>query len=153
RAYPVRIEFLPGVVPAMPANPIRALVPCLRDLVSVQDSQTSDRELLHRFSIERDEAAFAEIVRRHAPMLLRVGQRVLHNAHDAEDIAQAAFLLLARKAASIRWLDSVSGWLFQTAYRLSLKARTAAHRRAHHESQAAPAVPSNPMADLTVREL
>jgi RNA polymerase sigma factor (sigma-70 family) len=137
----------------MPDNPIRVIVPRLRELVSAQDSQISDRDLLHRFSDERDEAAFAEIVRRHAPMLLRVSQRVLRNTHDAEEIAQATFLLLAQKAASMRWHDSVSGWLFQTAYRLSLKARTAAHRRAHHESRATPAPPADPLVDLNVREL
>src|SRR4051812_11002108 len=113
----------------MSAAQIRSLVPHLRELAS-RDSQTADRELLRRFSDERDEAAFAEVVRRHAPMLLRVCQRVLHNGHDAEDVCQAAFLLLAQKADSVRWRDSVAGWLFQSAYRLSLKARVAAARRA-----------------------
>jgi RNA polymerase sigma factor (sigma-70 family) len=147
------MEFLPEVVSVMPADPIHTLVPRLRELVSAPSSQASDRELLCRFRTEHDEAAFAEIVRRHAPMLLRVGQRVLHSAHDAEDIVQAAFLLLAQKAASIRWHDSLAGWLFQTIYHLSLNARIAAKRRAHHESQAKPAPLADPLADLTVREL
>src|SRR5262249_55595603 len=86
-------------------------------------------------------------------MLLRVCRRVLHNGHDAEDICQAAFLLLARKAASVGWHDSVAGWLFQTAYRLSLKARTTAHRRTRHEAEARPVPSPDPVAELTVREL
>jgi RNA polymerase sigma factor (sigma-70 family) len=137
----------------MPANAIRNLVPCLRELVSAQGSQTSDRELLYRFTAQRDETAFAEIVRRHGPMLLRICQRVLRNAHDAEDVAQAAFLLLAQKAASLHWRDSLAGWLFQTAYRLALKARVSAHRRAHHEAQARIVPSDDPVNDLTVREL
>src|SRR5262249_26994650 len=74
-----------------------------------------------RFSARQDEAAFAEIVTRHQPMLLRLCQRVLHNGHDAEDICQAAFLLLPQKVTSTRWRDSVAGWLYQVAHRMSLK--------------------------------
>jgi RNA polymerase sigma factor (sigma-70 family) len=132
---------------------MRTLLPHLRELVSRTSSQAADRELLRRFSAERDEAAFTEIVRRHGPMLLRVCQRALHNGHDAEDVCQAAFLLLAQKATAIRWHDSVAGWLFQTAYRLSLKARVAGSRRAHHEARARPARQADPVAELTVGEL
>src|SRR5262245_17024930 len=95
-------------------------LPRLRELAAPIDDQTSDRDLLRRFVAGRDEAAFAEIVRRHGPMVLRLCRRVLHSSHDAEDVAQAAFLLLAQQAASRRWHASVAGWLFQTAYRLSL---------------------------------
>jgi RNA polymerase sigma factor (sigma-70 family) len=86
-------------------------------------------------------------------MLLATCRRVLHDGHDAEDICQAAFLLLAQRAASDRWHASVAGWLFQTAYLLSLKARTAAHRRARRETRARPVAQSDPVAELTVREL
>jgi RNA polymerase sigma factor (sigma-70 family) len=137
----------------MAASPIRSLLPHIRGLVSGPASQTADRELLRRFGLEHDESAFAEIVRRHGPMLLRVCRRVLPSEHDAEDVCQAAFLLLARKATSIRWHDSVTGWLFQTAYRLSLKARAAAARRARHEARARQAPPPDPLAELTAREL
>src|SRR5215470_4266180 len=113
----------------MAASRIRTLLPHLWELVPPFDGQTADRELLRRFSAKRDETAFAEIVRRHGPMLLRACRRLLHNGHDAEDICQAAFLLLAQKATSIRWRDSVASWLYQTAYRMSMKARTAASRR------------------------
>jgi RNA polymerase sigma factor (sigma-70 family) len=131
----------------------RTLLPRLLDLVSRRDSETPDRELLLRFSSRHDESAFAEVARRHAPMVLRVCRHVLHNSHDAEDVAQAALLLLARKAASIGWHDSVAGWLFQTAYRLALNARIAAGRRSRHEARAKPAAPADPVAELTVREL
>jgi RNA polymerase sigma factor (sigma-70 family) len=128
-------------------------MPCLRELVSANNRQTSDRELLHQFGSQQDQTAFAEIVRRHGPMLLRVCQRVLHDAHEADDIVQATFLLLAQKAATVRWHDSVAGWLFQTGYRLSLNAQKAARRRARYEGLARPAPPLDPLAELTVREL
>ncbi|HMF13888.1 MAG TPA: sigma-70 family RNA polymerase sigma factor, partial [Gemmataceae bacterium] len=94
-----------------------------------------------------------EIVRRHGPMVCRVCERVLHDPHDAEDICQAVFLLLAQKAGSGRWHDSVAGWLFQTAYRMSLKARVTALHRKHHEAHARPASQRDVAEELTVREL
>jgi DNA-directed RNA polymerase specialized sigma24 family protein len=65
---------------------------------------------LNRVGAYRDKAAFAALVRRHGPMVLRLGRRILHNEHHAEDIFQANFLLLARQALSIRWLAAVAGW-------------------------------------------
>src|SRR6266550_4704952 len=96
-------------------------------------ARISDRELLHCFSNQRDEAAFALLIRRHGPMVLRVCQRLLHNWHDAEDVCQATFLVLASKAASGHWQASVAGWLHQVAYHLARKAQAAAVRRGVHE--------------------
>jgi RNA polymerase sigma factor (sigma-70 family) len=137
----------------MATGRLRTLVTHLQKVVGPSDDQTPDRELLKRFSGERDEHAFAEVVRRHGPMLLRLCRRVLHSGHDAEDVCQAAFLLLAQKATSIRWRDSVAGWLFRTTYHLSLKARASADRRTRHEAQVRPIPPSDPVAELSVREL
>jgi RNA polymerase sigma factor (sigma-70 family) len=137
----------------MKIDRMQTILPELKKLVSRQDNETADRELLRRFSGERDEAAFAEIVRRHGPMLLRVCRRVLHSADDAEDVCQAAFLLLAQKATSLRWHESVAGWLFQAAYRLSLKARATAGRRKRHEARVKPLAPNDPIAELSLREL
>jgi RNA polymerase sigma factor (sigma-70 family) len=136
----------------MTAGRSRTLLPQLQKLVARFDDQTSDRELLARFAGRRDEAAFAEIVRRHGPMLLRACRRVLPNVCDAEDVCQAAFLLLAQKAASIRWRDSIAGWLFQAAYRMSCRARTVAKRRPRHEARATALPPPDPVAELSARE-
>jgi DNA-directed RNA polymerase specialized sigma24 family protein len=77
----------------------------------------------------REELAFDALLRRHGSMVLSVSRRVLHHAQDAEDVFQATFLLLARKAASIRKRDSLACWLHGVAHRLALKARAQTARR------------------------
>jgi RNA polymerase sigma factor (sigma-70 family) len=134
----------------MAALDIRTLLDSPRKSAALEPD--SDRELLRRFATARDQAAFAELVRRHGPMVLRLCRRVLQG-RDAEDVCQAAFLLLARQAGSQRWQASVNGWLFQVAYRMSLKARTAAARRSRHEARARTTPPADPPSEATFREL
>src|SRR5262245_45352247 len=87
----------------------------VRRLVGEAD-QTTDRELLDRFLGDRDEEAFRDLVQRHGPMVLGVCRRLLGNGHDAEDAFQATFLVLAGKAASVRYGRALSSWLYQVAY-------------------------------------
>ncbi len=92
----------------------------------------SDAQLLERFLSCRDEqaeAAFAAIVGRHVPMVLAVCRRVLVNEHDAQDAAQATFLLLARRASAIRRRESVGPWLHGVAVRVARRARARDVRR------------------------
>jgi RNA polymerase sigma factor (sigma-70 family) len=100
----------------------------------------ADGELLERFATRRDEVgelAFAALVNRHGPMVLRVGRGVLRDPNDVEDAFQATFLVLARKAGSLWVRDSIGPWLHGVAYRVATRARADSARRRRHERRAA----------------
>jgi RNA polymerase sigma factor (sigma-70 family) len=101
----------------------------------------TDRQLLEDFTSRRDEAAFAALVSRHGPMVLRVCRRVLHHEQDAEDAFQATFLALAGHAGSIRKRDTVGDWLHGVAYRTAMKVKRSAARRRNHEARLRTGVP------------
>ena len=103
----------------------RQLAPLLRYLRRVGGADDdSDPALLERFAHRRDDDAFAALVRRHGPMVLGLCRRVLHNDHDADDAFQAVFLLLVRKAGSLRSPEQLGPWLHGVAHRIALKARS-----------------------------
>ncbi len=90
-----------------------------------------------RESTEAAELAFAELVARHGPMVLRVCHTILGDLHEAEDAFQATFLVLARRAQSIRNRGSAASWLHGVAHRVARAARMAAGQRRTHERKAA----------------
>src|SRR5262249_60043444 len=90
--------------------------PHVRQFLQTQRcSAATDAELLERFLARHEEAAFAELVQRHGPIVLGLCRRVLRNQHDAEDAFQATFFVLARKGGSIRRPESLAGWLLHVA--------------------------------------
>jgi RNA polymerase sigma factor (sigma-70 family) len=125
----------------------------LRALVRATDEGASDRELLERFLGRREETAFVALLKRHGPMVLRVCRRVGGNEHDAEDAFQATFLLLARKADSIRKRESVASWLHGVAQRLALEARGREIRRQARERRAADMRKTSTGSDTAWQEL
>jgi RNA polymerase sigma factor (sigma-70 family) len=94
----------------------------------------TDAELLGRFIDQRDEDAFAALVRRHGPMVWGTVRRLVDH-HDPEDTFQAVFLVLFRKAASIRPRELLANWLHGVARQAALQARRAAGRRRTRERQ------------------
>ncbi len=109
----------------------------LRDLFSEGTAVgLGDAQLLARYAHSNDEAAFEALVARHGPMVLATCRAILHHEHDVEDAFQAAFLVLARKARSIRAGDALGGWLHRVAYRVSIQAGAEARRRRRREAEA-----------------
>jgi RNA polymerase sigma factor (sigma-70 family) len=91
----------------------------------------TDEELLNRFVRARDatgELAFRELVDRHGRMVLAICRQVLRHSHDVDDAFQATFLVLIRKARSIRAQESLGPWLSSVAYRTAQRARATASR-------------------------
>ncbi len=100
----------------------------------------TDGSLLERFrsgAADEAEAAFAVLVERDGPMVHHVCRRILGDRHDAEDAAQAVFLVLARRTRSIRRTDSVASWLYGVAARVAARARLDAARRRRRERKGA----------------
>jgi RNA polymerase sigma factor (sigma-70 family) len=97
----------------------------------------SDAELLERFLARRDDSAFEALLERHGPMVLGVCRQLVHDEHDADDAFQASFLMLVRKAESLRHHGTVGGWLFRVSYRVALRARASSARRRARETRVA----------------
>lgn len=113
----------------------------------------TDAALLDRFLSGQDQAAFEALVRRHGPMVLGVGRSVLGDAHLAEDVFQAVFLVLAKKSHGLRKRESLGSWLYGVAYRIALNARARAARRRKHERRVVAMTPAFPPAEDAGRDL
>jgi RNA polymerase sigma-70 factor (ECF subfamily) len=133
---------------------LHAVLHHIQKLAGVQAAAAlPDGDLLGRFVGQRDEAAFTALVERHGPMVLGVCRRVLRHAHDAEDACQAAFLVLARKAASIRKKDALASWLYGVAYHVATNLRRDLARRGGREAPLADTAAPDPAGEVTWREV
>ncbi len=119
----------------MAPGQLSGVIQNLRRTALLSDGAATDGQLLDDFIAHADEAAFEALVRRHGGMVWGVCSRVLGHSHDAEDAFQAAFLVLVRKAESVRPREMVGNWLYGVAYRTALKARGVANRRGAREKQ------------------
>ena len=119
----------------MPSSPIGVLIQHLRKLGLRNADNVSDGQLLERFCNQSDQAAFEALLRRHGAMVLGVCQRILPNAHDAEDAFQATFLVLVRKVRSLLGRKTVGNWLHEVASRTARNSRAAVCKRRVKEQQ------------------
>jgi RNA polymerase sigma factor (sigma-70 family) len=116
------------------ADPLARALNRLGRVVGEAVESLSDADLLRRYVATRDGEAFAVIVRRYGPMVFGVCRRVLGHVQDAEDAFQATFLVLARKARSIR-AAGLSRWLYGVAVRVANKARAQRAGRLARQAQ------------------
>jgi RNA polymerase sigma factor (sigma-70 family) len=96
----------------------------------------NDAELLTEFAAKGSHAAFAVLVSRHGPMAHGIAMRVLSSHHDAQDVTQAVFILLARDARKLASSPSVAGWIHTVTRRLALNAHKSRARRQRREHTA-----------------
>ncbi|HVS38874.1 MAG TPA: sigma-70 family RNA polymerase sigma factor [Gemmataceae bacterium] len=137
----------------MPTGPVHGVLDHVRRAaLREEDAALTDGELLTRYLARRDATAFEALVRRHGPMILGVCRRILRSEADAEDAFQAVFLVLIRKAASIRPRERTANWLYGVACRTAQKARAAAVKRRLKERRAGemhrPQTPDDRWAEL-----
>lgn len=130
-----------------------AVLAYLRSLVhSHAEAASDDRELLRRIGERRDDA-FAVLLQRHGPMVLHSARRITGDEHLAEDVFQATFLLLSRKAHTVRRAEALPCWLHSVARRLAVQARHALVRRREQEVRVQPRSSADPLEELSAREL
>jgi RNA polymerase sigma factor (sigma-70 family) len=102
-------------------------------MAEISETVKTDAALLKAYVMEQDEAAFGELACRHGPLVYRVCRGLLKDAHEAEDCTQAVFVVLMRKARSLRGEMNLAAWLYGVARHVSLHAAEARARRAEHE--------------------
>ncbi len=118
----------------MAAGDVDILMQRLRSLVAAPwTKELSDGQLLELFAATHDQVAFEALMRRHGRLVHGDCRRLLGPGPDADDAYQAAFLVLARKAASIRRQASVASWLYGVAYRVARDLKAKVARRTRHE--------------------
>jgi RNA polymerase sigma factor (sigma-70 family) len=128
----------------MASRPSPELLLHLRRLATKEGEPPTDDQLLRQFVGQRNDDAFAAIVGRYGPLVLRVCRQALVDGHDAEDAFQATFLVLARKASCIGRRERLAGWLYGVAHRVAARARARAARRRACERPVADVVATEP---------
>src|SRR5438045_2806174 len=112
--------------PAMPDRVATHVARTVRAAVRRVTRPAPDADLLAPFVRTRDPAAFEALVRRHGPLVLAACRAVLADPADADDACQAAFVVLHRKAHTVRDARTLGGWLFRVARRSALEIKAAA---------------------------
>jgi RNA polymerase sigma-70 factor (ECF subfamily) len=112
----------------MPQSPVRRFIRQLRD-DALTENRSSDLDLLDAYLAHGDEAAFETLVHRHGPMVFGVCCRILRDENDSADAFQATFLVLIRKASSLKSRELLGNWLYGVALRTAMRARAETRKR------------------------
>src|SRR5687768_14587167 len=96
-----------------------------------------DSTLLTEYVRGRAEPVFRRLVQRHIDLVYSAALRQVRDPHLAEDVTQAVFIVLARKAHTIRHEAALAGWLLSTTRYVAATANRARARRRRHEQKAA----------------
>jgi RNA polymerase sigma factor (sigma-70 family) len=115
---------------------MNSVIQYIRRLAREDEHVRTDGELLNAFVQMRDEGALTVLVERHGPMVWGVCRRLLRAHQDAEDAFQATFLVLVRKAASLRDRDAVANWLHGVAHQTAVRVRATLAKQYRRERQA-----------------
>ncbi|HEV3443197.1 MAG TPA: sigma-70 family RNA polymerase sigma factor [Gemmataceae bacterium] len=138
----------------MAQQTVPKLIRQLRSMVGPSvDTEYPDAQLLERYVAGHDEAAFAALMYRYGRLVRAVCAHMLRCHEDVEDAVQATFLILARRAGSIRKRASLASWLHGVAFRTASNARQSAARRHNHEKNGQSRVPEEPVAEAALHEL
>jgi RNA polymerase sigma factor (sigma-70 family) len=138
----------------MAHRPLDAVIRHIRKVAGVPlNSRESDPELLQRFVDDQDATAFAALVQRHGPLVRSVCRRLLRHEADVDDAFQATFLVLFRKAGTIRRRPSLASWLYGVAFRIARKAKSQSCQRQAHEQRVIGASPAEPWREAAWREI
>jgi RNA polymerase sigma factor (sigma-70 family) len=98
--------------------------------------ESDDAELLSAYATQRSEEAFSALVQRYLGLVYSAACRQVHNPHLAQEVTQAVFIILAKKAAALRKRTVLSGWLCRTAHLVARNALKTEHRRHHRKQEA-----------------
>src|SRR5262245_14821163 len=131
-------------------GPIASVFRVLRQAAGA--TEAADAALLQQFVAHRNEDAFAALLQRYGPLVFAACRRALRERADAEDAFQATFLVLARKAGSIRKQDALAAWLHRVALNISRTIKLAAARRQAHERQVADMAQAPPPDGVDLRD-
>jgi RNA polymerase sigma factor (sigma-70 family) len=128
----------------MPNSPRHAILDYLHALEETSLQDLPDGALLECFVAQREQAALLALLQRHGPLVWSVCRRVLREEHSAEDAFQATFLVLVRKAGSVRKAESIRSWLYGVANRVARRARAQQVARREREKAQPPRSPDLP---------
>jgi RNA polymerase sigma factor (sigma-70 family) len=120
---------------------------------AADERDDNDAALLERFLTRREQAAFGILLQRHGPMVLGVCRRILADPHAAEDAFQATFVVLIRRAGSIRKPASLASWLHGVARHIAGRARARNRAGSERERRVVAMPQREPLDELTWQEL